>query len=77
VGVELSGGDAWVISAALDFGFKTLELPEVVAITATTNLRSQAVMRRIGMTRDPAADFDHPNVPDGPLRRHLLYRIRR
>ncbi|WP_433364773.1 GNAT family N-acetyltransferase [Streptosporangium sp. CA-115845] len=63
--------------ACLDFGFKTLGLPEVVAITTTTNLRSQAVMRRIGMTRAPAADFDHPNVPDGPLRRHVLYRIRR
>jgi RimJ/RimL family protein N-acetyltransferase len=63
--------------ACLDFGFKTLELPEVVAITTTTNLRSQAVMRRIGMTRDPAADFDHPNVPDGPLRLHVLYRIGR
>ncbi|MFI6454093.1 GNAT family N-acetyltransferase [Streptosporangium amethystogenes] len=63
--------------ACLEFAFKTLELPEVVAITTTANLRSQAVMRRIGMTRDPAADFDHPNVPDGPLRRHVLYRIRR
>ncbi|MEV4378788.1 GNAT family N-acetyltransferase [Streptosporangium sp. NPDC049644] len=63
--------------ACLEFGFKALELPEIVAITTTTNLRSQAVMRRIGMTRDPAADFDHPNVPEGPLRRHVLYRIRR
>lgn len=63
--------------ACLDFAFKTLELPEIVSMTTTTNLRSQAVMRRIGMTRDPAADFDHPNVPDGPLRRHVLYRIGR
>ncbi|WP_326643455.1 GNAT family N-acetyltransferase [Streptosporangium sp. NBC_01755] len=63
--------------ACLAFGFETLELPEIVAITTTTNLRSQAVMRRIGMTRAPAADFDHPDVPDGPLRRHVLYRIRR
>jgi hypothetical protein len=30
------------------------------------------------MSHDPADDFDHPNVPDGhPLKRHLLYRIRR
>jgi ribosomal-protein-alanine N-acetyltransferase len=35
-------------------------------------------MRRLGMTRDPDADFDHPNVPVGsPLRRHVLYRLRR
>ena len=30
------------------------------------------------MTRDPADDFLHPNLPDGhPLRPHVLYRIRR
>jgi hypothetical protein len=33
-------------------------------------------MRRIGMTRDPAGDFDDPGVPDGSLRRNVLYRIR-
>ena len=31
-------------------------------------------MRRLGMTTDPADDFDHPRVPPGPLRRHVLYR---
>jgi RimJ/RimL family protein N-acetyltransferase len=63
--------------AALAYAFDVLELPEVVSFTSRTNLRSQAVMRRIGMTRDPADDFDHPRVPPGPLRRHVLYRIRR
>lgn len=62
--------------ASLAFGFDTLALPEIIAMTPTTNLRSQAVMRRIGMTRDPADDFDDPSVPDGPLRRNVLYRIR-
>jgi RimJ/RimL family protein N-acetyltransferase len=62
--------------ASLAFGFDTLALSEIVAVTATTNLRSQAVMRRIGMTRDPADDFDDPGVPEGPLRRSVLYRIR-
>jgi RimJ/RimL family protein N-acetyltransferase len=39
------------------------------------NVRSQAVMDRLGMTRDPDGDFDHPNVPVGhPLRPHWLYR---
>jgi hypothetical protein len=35
------------------------------------------VMERIGMVPDPAADFDHPFLPEGsPLRRHVLYRAR-
>lgn len=62
--------------AVLAYGFDTLGLPEVVAETTATNLRSQAVMRRLGMTHDPALDFDDPAVPDGPLRRHVVYRIR-
>jgi RimJ/RimL family protein N-acetyltransferase len=42
------------------------------------NERSQAVMRRLGMTHDPAEDFDHPVLAeDSPLRRHVLYRLRR
>jgi RimJ/RimL family protein N-acetyltransferase len=62
--------------ASLAFGFESLGLSEIVAVTTVTNVRSQAVMRRIGMTRDPADDFDDPSVPDGPLRRNVLYRIR-
>lgn len=61
--------------ATLTFGFGTLALPEIVAITTATNLRSQAVMRRIGMTRDPADDFDNPSAPEGPLQRNVVYRI--
>ncbi|OLZ61345.1 GNAT family N-acetyltransferase [Streptomyces sp. IMTB 2501] len=63
--------------ACLAFGFGTLGLTEVVASTTVNNLRSQAVMRRIGMTRDPADDFEDPSVPEGPLRRCVLYRIAR
>jgi RimJ/RimL family protein N-acetyltransferase len=64
--------------ACLGFAFGELELDEVVSFTAVSNERSQAVMRRIGMTRSPGDDFDHPNVPVGhPLRRHVLYRITR
>lgn len=62
--------------AALDHGFTTLDLAEILAITTATNLRSQAVMRRIGMTRDPADDFDDLTVPEGPLRRNVVYRLR-
>ncbi|MEV4428883.1 GNAT family N-acetyltransferase [Streptomyces sp. NPDC049602] len=60
--------------ACLAFAFQTLELPEVLASTTLGNLRSQAVMRRIGMARNPADDFEDPSVPEGPLRRCVLYR---
>jgi ribosomal-protein-alanine N-acetyltransferase len=64
--------------AALDFGFDRLRLGEIVSFTAPANVRSIAVMERLGMTRDPADDFDHPRVPPGhPLRRHVLYRLDR
>ncbi|GJF30598.1 N-acetyltransferase [Kitasatospora sp. NE20-6] len=61
----------------LDFGFEDLGLPEVLAVTTVANHRSQAVMQRLGMTRDPADDFDDPEAPEGPLRTNVLYRIGR
>jgi hypothetical protein len=45
-----------------------------VAVTMAGNLRSRAVMRRIGMTSDPAEDFDDPDVDEEPLRRRVVYR---
>jgi ribosomal-protein-alanine N-acetyltransferase len=62
--------------AALGFAFNRLGWNEVVAMTAISNLRSQRVMERLGMTRDADGDFDHPRIDEGhPLRRHVLYRI--
>lgn len=64
--------------AALDFGFARLGLPEIVSFTVAANRRSWRVMQRIGMTHDPADDFDHPRLPEGdPLRRHVLHRMSR
>jgi ribosomal-protein-alanine N-acetyltransferase len=63
--------------AALDFGFDELALDQIVAMVGIGNSRSQRVAERLGMTRDPADDFDHPRVPAGPLRRHALYRLDR
>jgi len=64
--------------AALTDGFTRAGMDEIVSMTAATNMRSQRVMRRLGMTHDPDDDFAHPNVPAGnPLRPHVLYRIRR
>ena len=49
---------------------------EVVSFTAVDNVRSRRVMERLGMTHDPADDFDHPALPEGHrLRRHVLYRL--
>lgn len=64
--------------ALLDFAFTALRRDEVVAMTAAINVRSRGVMERLGMSRDPADDFDHPRVPpESPIRRHVLYRIGR
>src|SRR5262249_61026588 len=62
---------------AARFGFDVLRLAEIVAYAVPSNVRSRIVMDRIGMLRDPAADFEHPAVPAGhPLRRHGLYRLK-
>ena len=64
--------------AVLRFAFSDLGLREVVSFTTVSNEASQRVMKRIGMTRNPADDFDHPGLPpDHPLRRHVLYRLAR
>jgi RimJ/RimL family protein N-acetyltransferase len=64
--------------AVLAFGFGQVGLDEIVSFTVPANVRSWSVMERLGMTRDPADDFDHPVIPPGhPLRRHVLYRLPR
>jgi RimJ/RimL family protein N-acetyltransferase len=64
--------------ALLAFGFEHLGADEIVAFTVPANERSRKVMERLGMSRSPADDFDHPNLPEGhPLRRHVLYRLKR
>lgn len=63
--------------AALDHGFDVADLDEIVSFTVPANTASRAVMERLGMTRDPADDFDHPGVADARLRRHVLCRLRR
>ena len=61
---------------SLRHGFTFLPVREIVAVTVPANTNSQAVMRKLGMTRDVDGDFDHPQVPDGhDLKRHVLYRI--
>jgi RimJ/RimL family protein N-acetyltransferase len=64
--------------ACLAFAFGELGRDEVVAFTVPANLRSRAVMERLGMTHDERDDFEHPrlSVAD-PLRHHVLYRLPR
>ena len=64
-------------SEALRLAFTELNLPEIVSFTAIGNLRSQAVMRRLNMQRQPGT-FQHPDFPAGhPLREHCWYRLSR
>jgi RimJ/RimL family protein N-acetyltransferase len=68
-------------AAALAFAFGpqgVAGLDEVVSFTVPANLRSRAVMVRLGLVHDPAGDFEHPLLPPGhPLRRHVLHRLGR
>lgn len=64
--------------AALAWGWANIAGDRFVAITTPGNLRSWGLMERLGMTRVPGGDFDHPRLAEGdPLRRHLTYRIDR
>lgn len=63
--------------AVLEHGFGTEGLDDIVSMTAVGNARSRAVMERLGMTRDPADDFDHPTVMGTAVQRHVLYRLAR
>lgn len=58
------------------YASEKLRLPSLVSFTVPENIRSRRVMEKLGMTHNPADDFDHPSLPEGhPLRRHVLYRI--
>jgi len=73
-------GHGYVAEAArawLAFGFDTLDLEEIVSFAVEGNRRSIAVMERIGMTAEPAQNFNHPAVPESHpnLKRHAFYRL--
>jgi RimJ/RimL family protein N-acetyltransferase len=62
---------------ALQVGFDRLGLTEIVSFTTIKNVRSRAVMERIGMQVTDTI-FQHPLVPtDSNLGRHCLYVLSR
>ncbi len=65
-------------AAALAWGFPTLGVDVIHSWTARSNARSEAIMRRIGMTRAPHLDFEHPDLAeDHALRPHVVYLTQR
>lgn len=71
-----SGYASEAARAVLAHGFDVVGLDEIVSFTVPANTRSRRVMEKLGMSRRPEDDFDHPALPEGhPLRRHVLYRI--
>ncbi|HYM17420.1 MAG TPA: GNAT family N-acetyltransferase [Micropepsaceae bacterium] len=63
---------------ALAFGFGARGLEEIVSFTVPANVRSRAVMEKLGMVRNPDDNFEHPGLPEcHSLRPHVLYRLNR
>ena len=59
------------------YAFDWLRLENLVSFTVPENVASRRLMEKLGMTHDPAEDFDHPRLPPGHrLRRHVLYRLK-
>jgi 3-dehydroquinate dehydratase/shikimate dehydrogenase len=64
--------------AALQYSFSNWDMPSIHSFTVHANIKSQAVMERIGMKHIEDGDFDHPSLAkDDPLLGHVLYRIGR
>ncbi|WCM28684.1 GNAT family N-acetyltransferase [Sphingomonas sp. QA11] len=65
-------------SACLDWAWVNTPALRVAAITAARNLRSQILMERLGMVRQPDDDFfHHLFAPDDPLGQSVVFAIHR
>lgn len=77
--------DAWgqgyareAAEASIEWGWANLDAPRIMAMTVAANRNSWGLMERLGMTRRPDLDFDHPRLAaDSPLRRHIVYMLDR
>jgi RimJ/RimL family protein N-acetyltransferase len=64
--------------AALAWGWAHTNARRIVAITSAVNVKSQSMMERLGMTRLPDGDFEHPLFAEGHrLRPTVTYAIPR
>jgi RimJ/RimL family protein N-acetyltransferase len=74
-------GSGYAVEAAravIADGFDRHGAMEILAFTGVANERSQAVAHRLGMTRRPEQDFDHPGLADDhPLKRHVVFALQR
>ena len=62
--------------AVISDGFGRLGLHSIIGVTTPGNVRSRAVMHRLGMMLSPGETFEHRLVPEGdPLRTHVVYRL--
>ena len=61
---------------ALSVGFEK-GLSAIYSFTTESNMRSENVMKRIGMSRRSEFDFDHPRTPGWWGQRHIVYSIER
>lgn len=64
--------------ASLGWGWANTDIDSIWAITVSGNDRSWGLMERLGMTRRPEFDFDHPQPEVEPrLKPHIAYSIGR
>lgn len=62
-------------NASLAYAFNQLNLDAVYAFTAKTNVPSESLMKKLGMT-NTQSDFIHPKIAkDSPLQPLCLYKI--
>lgn len=62
----------------IEYGFEVCSLKEIVAFTTLLNMKSRRVMEKLGMTYSPKDDFEHPLLEvEHPLRKHVLYRLKK
>ncbi|MBL4662050.1 MAG: GNAT family N-acetyltransferase [Flavobacteriaceae bacterium] len=58
--------------ACLNYGFTVLKMPIIHSITAATNIKSEHIMKKLGMEK--IGVFDHPKLAkNDPLTPHVVY----
>lgn len=56
-------------------GFERVGLTDIYSFTTVTNVRSRAVMERLGLHHRAEYDFDHPRTPGWWGQRHVVYHL--